>query len=44
MRLDHLPRLFISERNRPFTRQAVNHIVATAAARASASHHPRKTR
>lgn len=34
MRQDHLPWLFISERKQPFTRQAVNYIVAGAATRA----------
>lgn len=33
MRQDHLPWLFISERKQPFTRQAVNYIVASAAMR-----------
>ncbi|MBS7707861.1 tyrosine-type recombinase/integrase [Chelatococcus asaccharovorans] len=33
MRQDHLPWLFISERKQPFTRQAVNYIVASAATR-----------
>lgn len=33
-RRDHLPWLFISERNQPFTRQAVNYIIATTATRA----------
>ncbi len=33
-RQDHLPWLFISERGQPFTRQAVNYIVARAADRA----------
>lgn len=32
-RRDHLPWLFISERKQPFTRQAVNYIVASAARR-----------
>ena len=32
-RQDHLPWLFISERREPFTRQAVNYIVASAATR-----------
>ena len=34
-RQDYLPWLFISERGQPFTRQAVNYIVARAAERAS---------
>lgn len=33
MRQDHLPWLFMSERKQPFTRQAVNYIVASAATR-----------
>lgn len=33
IRRDHLPWLFISERKQPFTRQAVNYIVASAATR-----------
>lgn len=40
-RRDHLPWLFISERNQPFTRQAVNYIIATTAARAKLTNvHP----
>lgn len=34
LRRDRLPWLFVSERAQPLTRQAVNHLVATAAARA----------
>ena len=45
MRRDHLPWLFISERNQPFTRQAVNYIIATTAARARlAKVHPHMLR
>ena len=33
-RQDHLPWLFVSERAQPFTRQAVNYIIATTAERA----------
>lgn len=44
-RRDHLPWLFISERNQPFTRQAVNYIIATTAARAKLTNvHPHMLR
>jgi type 1 fimbriae regulatory protein FimB len=44
-REDALPWLFLSERGQPFTRQSVNYLVATAAARAGlASVHPRTLR
>ena len=44
-REDALPWLFLSERGQPFTRQSVNYLVATAAARAGlASVHPHTLR
>lgn len=44
-RQDHLPWLFISERKQPFTRQAVNYIVASAATRGGlANVHPHTLR
>lgn len=44
-RRDHLPWLFISERVQPFTRQAINYIFATTAARAGlAKVHPHMLR
>jgi type 1 fimbriae regulatory protein FimB len=44
-REDALPWLFLSERGQPFTRQSMNYLVATAAARAGlASVHPRTLR
>lgn len=45
MRNDHLPWLFVSEREQAFTRQAVNYIIATTAARAGlANVHPHMLR
>jgi type 1 fimbriae regulatory protein FimB len=44
-REDALPWLFLSERGQPFTRQSVNYLIATAAARAGlASVHPHTLR
>ncbi|WP_208245759.1 tyrosine-type recombinase/integrase (plasmid) [Rhizobium sp. T1470] len=44
-RRDHLPWLFVSERSQPFTRQAVNYIIAAAATRADlANVHPHMLR
>lgn len=44
-RHDHLPWLFVSERAQPFTRQAVNYIIATTAERAGlAKVHPHMLR
>jgi type 1 fimbriae regulatory protein FimB len=44
-RRDHLPWLFVSERDQPFTRQAVNYLLSRAAARAGlAPVHPHMLR